>query len=123
MHNKVLLVENNDDTREYMKILLELSDYEVLEATNGKEAVNLAQTNFLDLVLMDILLPEMDGLAATKLIRKSEESTHIPIIAVTAFGQFFQKPALAAGCNDLITKPINFGRFDAILKKYLPLEK
>lgn len=122
MHNKVLLVENNDDTREYMKILLELSDYEVLEATNGKEAVNLAQTNFLDLVLMDILLPEMDGLAATKLIRKSEQATHIPIIAVTAFGQFFQEPALEAGCNDMITKPINFSRFDAILKKYLPLE-
>lgn len=123
MHNKVLLVENNDDTREYMKILLELSDYEVLEAKNGKEAVNLAQTNFLDLILMDILLPVMDGLAATKLIRKSEDTTAVPIIAVTAFGQFFEQPAFEAGCNDLITKPINYSRFDAVLKKYLPLEK
>lgn len=121
MHKKVLLVENNDDTREYMRILLELSDYEVLEAKNGKEAVNLAKANFLDLILMDILMPIMDGLMATKFIRESEESRPVPIIAVTSFGKYYQIPAFEAGCNELIAKPIDFDEFDAVLKKYLPV--
>jgi CheY-like chemotaxis protein len=106
---RVLLVEDSEDNRFMMKRLLELTGCEVLEATNGEEAVNIAQRERPDLVLMDLSLPVMDGLTATRQIRTLPEFKQVPIVVVTAHHTAdFHAAAMASGCNEYVTKPIDF---------------
>jgi len=119
MKRKILIVEDYDDTREFMKYLLESFGYQVIEAADGFQAVETIRHQFPDLVLMDIALPVMDGLTATKTIRKFKEGAEIPIIAVTAHGKQFYQKAIEAGCNDLIEKPIDFEQFEHVIQQYL----
>jgi len=120
MTKKVLIVEDYEDTREFMKILLESYGYRVIEAADGIEAIDRVRQYHPDLILMDISLPVVDGLTATRAIRDfDEESKKIPIIAVTAFGKNYYKKAIEAGCNDLIDKPVDFDSLEPILKSYL----
>jgi CheY-like chemotaxis protein len=119
MSKKVLIVEDSDDSRHFMKILLELSGYEVIEAINGQEAVDAVKRDLPDLVLMDMSMPVMDGISATRIIRKDENSATLPIIAVTAFGASYQRIAIEAGCNALIPKPVEFNTLQPVLEHYL----
>jgi len=120
MAKKVLIVEDYEDTREFMKILLESYGYKVIEAADGIEAIDRVRQYHPDLILMDISLPVVDGLTATRAIREfDEESRTVPIIAVTAFGKNYYKKAIEAGCNDLIDKPVDFDSLEPILKSYL----
>ncbi len=119
MRKTILLVEDTEDTRNVMKILLEMFGYTVIEAEDGQQAVESAKESHLDLILMDISMPVMDGLTATKEIRKLKKRTKIPIIAVTAHGKQFYKRAIEAGCNDLISKPIDFNTFQPFIEQYL----
>lgn len=120
MAKKVLIVEDYEDTREFMKILLESYGYKVIEAADGIEAIDRVKQHHPDLILMDISLPVVDGLTATRAIREfDEESRRVPIIAVTAFGKNYYKKAIEAGCNDLIDKPVDFDSLEPILKSYL----
>lgn len=120
MKKKVLIVEDYADTRSFMKFLLEGYGYEVFEASDGEEAVRTTREQHPDLILMDISMPVMDGLTATKVIRKSGNGfSHTPIIAVTAFGESYYKKAIEAGCDDLINKPVDFDRLEPVLKQYL----
>ncbi len=119
MVKKVLIVEDYEDTRAFMKLLVESYGYKVLEAANGIEAIDRFKQQHPDIILMDISLPFVDGLTATKAIREFDGETQIPIIALTAFGQFFYKEAIAAGCNDLINKPVDFNTLEPILNEYL----
>jgi CheY-like chemotaxis protein len=119
MGKKVLLVEDYEDARLFMKILLEGYDFEVTEAVDGLEAVTIIKQRLPDLVLMDIAMPVMDGLTATRAIRKFERCSKIPIIAVTAHGKHLYEMAIAAGCNDVIAKPIDFQTFEPLLNQYL----
>ena len=120
MAKKVLIVEDYEDTREFMKILLESYGYKVIEAADGIEAIDRVKQYHPDLILMDISLPVVDGLTATRAIREfDEESKKVPIIAVTAFGKNYYKKAIEAGCNDLIDKPVDFDSLEPILKSYL----
>src|SRR5215203_5834784 len=80
----VLLVEDTEDNRFMMRRLLEMTGYKVVEAMNGEEAVRLAEAEAPQLILMDLSLPVIDGLAATRLIRKLPSLEVIPIIAVSA---------------------------------------
>lgn len=116
---KILVVEDTEDTRQMMKFLLEMSGYKVLEAVNGIQAVESASKQHPDLILMDISMPVMDGLTATKSIRSRNGDTKIPIIAVTAFGKQYYKQAIEAGCNDLISKPIDFDTLKPVIERYL----
>ena len=117
----VLVVEDFADNRFMMRRLLEMSGYRVLEAINGEEAVKTAFKERPDLILMDLSLPLLDGLAATRCIRKHEELRHVPIIAVSAHDTTdFHGEALAAGCNDYVTKPIDFEQLEALLTRLLP---
>jgi CheY-like chemotaxis protein len=120
MGRTVLVVEDYEDARLFMKFFLESYGYEVFEAADGLEAVECLRTSTPDLVLMDISMPGMDGIAATKAIRKFEEGGNVPIIAVTAFGKEFHKRVFDAGCNALIEKPIDLDKFEVILQHYLP---
>ena len=116
----VLLVEDTEDNRFMMRRLLEMSGYRVVEATNGDEAVKLAEAERPGLILMDLSLPVIDGLAATRLIRKLPELEKTPIIAVSAHDTTdFLTEALQAGCNSYITKPIDFNELEQLIVREL----
>jgi hypothetical protein len=119
MQKKVLIVEDYDDTRSFMKFLLESEGYEVSEASNGQEAVEAVQYDSPDLILMDISMPIMDGLAATKKIRQFDKTAKTIIIAVTAYGQSYYRQAIEAGCDDLINKPLDSKSLRPMLEQYL----
>jgi len=115
----ILLVEDSDDSRHVLKLSLEANGYHVLEAHNGREAVEAARERCPDLILMDLNMPEMDGLSATKFIRECREPCQdVPIVAITAFDVYgMREAALEAGCNDYITKPIDFDLLDRTVRE------
>jgi len=116
----VLLVEDTEDNRFMMRRLLEMAGYGVVEATNGEEAVRLAESKRPDLILMDLSLPVIDGLAATRAIRKLDGFTEVPIVAVSAHDTSdFQADAIAAGCDSYITKPIDFSQLELLIARLL----
>ena len=116
----VMLVEDTEDNRFMMRRLLEMSGYRVVEATNGEEAVKLAQTESPQLILMDLSLPVIDGLAATRLIRKVPALAATPIVAVSAHDTSdFQAEAVEAGCNSYVTKPIDFNELEQLIHQLL----
>jgi len=117
---KVLLVEDTEDNRFMMRRLLEMSGYDVIEARNGEEAVTSAQTDLPDLILMDLSLPVIDGLAATRLIREIPALKKTPIITVSAHDtQDFQNEALRAGSDGYITKPIDYTELEEMIASLL----
>jgi CheY-like chemotaxis protein len=116
----VMIVEDFEDNRFMMKRLLEMSGYAVLEAVNGEEAVDLAVKEQPSLILMDLSLPLLDGLAATRRIRAYSGLRDVPIVAVSAHDTSdFHAEALAAGCNDYVTKPIDFDELEELLRKLI----
>jgi CheY-like chemotaxis protein len=116
----VLLVEDTEDNRFMMRRLLEMTGYRVVEAMNGEEAVKLAKKESPNLILMDLSLPVIDGLAATRLIRKLPDLESTPIIAVSAHDTSdFQSEAIEAGCNTYVTKPIDYGELEVLIAKLL----
>lgn len=118
---KVMVVEDFEDNRFMMRRLLEMSGYSVVEAMNGEEAVEIARREQPSLILMDLSLPLLDGLAATRRIRQHEELRNVPIVAVSAHDTAdFHADALAAGCNDYVTKPIDFEQLEGLLIRLLP---
>ncbi|MGH9897908.1 MAG: response regulator [Pyrinomonadaceae bacterium] len=117
---KILLVEDFDDTRLMMRKLLELNEFSVIEAVDGVQAVELTYQERPDLILMDINLPQMDGLTATRQIRTGEVLTDIPIICVSAHSSSeYREMAIEAGCNQLMTKPIDFDALVVLMSDIL----
>ena len=117
---RVLLVEDTEDNRFMMRRLLEMSGYRVAEATNGAEAVRTAERERPQIILMDLSLPLVDGLAATRRIRALPDLRDVPIIAVSAHDTAdFHADALAAGCNAYITKPIDFTELEDLIADLL----
>ena len=116
-----MVVEDFEDNRFMMRRLLEMSGYRVVEAVNGEQAVEIAAKERPSLILMDLSLPLLDGLAATRRIRQYEALRRVPIIAVSAHDTSdFHADALAAGCNDYVTKPIDFEQLEKLLIRLLP---
>ena len=114
----VLVVEDFEDNRFMMRRLLEMSGYRVVEAVNGNQAVELATSVRPDIILMDLSLPQLDGLAATRRIRTQGGLTRVPIVAVSAHDSAdFHAEALAAGCNEYVTKPIDFDQLVNLLDR------
>ena len=114
----VLVVEDFEDNRFMMRRLLEMSGYRVIEAVNGQEAVETARRERPDLILMDLSLPLLDGLAATRRIREQDGLGKVPIVAVSAHDTAdFHADALAAGCNEYVTKPIDFDQLESLLSR------
>jgi CheY-like chemotaxis protein len=112
----VLLVEDTEDNRMMMRRLLELSGYRVSEAVNGVEAVKAAERETPNIILMDLSLPIVDGLAATRRIRQLPDLSEVPIIAVSAHDTAdFHAEALAAGCDAYITKPIDYTELEDLI--------
>lgn len=100
--------------------ILKSGGYEVIPATTGKEGIETAKKENPDLILMDIQLPDMDGLEVTKRIRESETNEKIPIIALTSYAMVGDREkAFSAGCTGYIEKPINPDTFISEIEKYL----
>ena len=117
---KVLLVEDNQLNQHVATKMLESFGLSVTVAENGRQALDLLWSTPFDLILMDIQMPEMDGLTATKIIRSDEHYKDLPILAMTAHAmQGDREKSLAAGMNDHITKPISPSTLLVMLKKYI----
>ncbi len=116
---RVLVIEDNGTNLYLIRFMLEKSGYEVIEAREGATGVELAGKEKPDLILMDIQLPDIDGLEATKRIRASEADSDIPIIALTSYAMAGDRErALGAGCTGYIEKPINPETFMTEIEKY-----
>ena len=119
MPKKVLIVEDHEDIRCMMTVMLSFNGYQVIEAKDGYEAVEVAIREKPDLILMDIAMPILDGIDATRAIRRHAELAYIPIVALTAYGDFYEDKACAAGCNEVIQKPVDFDRLQPLVEKYV----
>lgn len=116
----VLIVEDNELNMKLFHDLLEAHGYNVLEARDGNEAMELAGEFRPDLILMDIQLPEVSGLEVTQNIKNNDELANIPIIAVTAFAMKGDEERIRqGGCEDYIAKPISVASFIEKVKRYL----
>jgi CheY-like chemotaxis protein len=112
----VLVVENHEDTRVMLRTLLEIKGCRVAEAGDGMEAVEIANRERPELILMDGVLPLLDGLSATRLIRE-QNLGNIRIVAISGDARpVFQAAALAAGCDDCLIKPFDLLRLNSILR-------
>ena len=117
---RVLVVDDFDDSRFSLSMLLKIEGYEVIEATDGAQAVEKALSDKPDLILMDLSLPVIDGLSATRQIRQSAAMKRVPIIALTAHDLIdIQSQAEDAGCTDYAPKPIDFTLLIDMMAKYL----
>lgn len=108
MKKTILIIEDNDDIRESSVEILELADYEVLQASNGKIGVDLAQRHLPDMILCDIMMPELDGYGVLYLLSKNPETSNIPFIFLTAKAERADmRKGMEMGADDYLTKPFD----------------
>jgi two-component system cell cycle response regulator DivK len=120
MTKMILVVEDQEDNRQILRDLLGASDYDMVEAENGQEALDAVARRKPDLILMDIQLPIMDGYEATRRIKANPEWKSIPIIVVTSYALSGDADkARAAGCDDYVTKPYSPRQLLAKIKEFL----
>lgn len=124
----VLIVDDATDIRSMLRLWLERNECRVLEAVDGKQAVTLARSERPDLILMDLYLPELDGAVAVARIREHAELAHVPIVAISAYGESglgaqLSSAPQAAGFNEYLTKPFAPAKLDELLKRYLRQSK
>ena len=117
---KVLLVEDNEVNRRLAEFLLRSAGYQVVEAATAQEAFEILKTDRPDLILMDVQLPGMDGLEATKKIKENPATRDIPVVAITSYAmKGDREKALAAGCVGYISKPIDKATFAQQIATYI----
>jgi CheY-like chemotaxis protein len=120
LKNKVLVVDDDESNRYMLSRRLEYRGYLVVTATDGREAVERARAEAPSLILMDVTLPVLDGLAATRELKSLPELRGIPVIALTAHtGPDDRDRAREAGCDDYDTKPIEFDRLERKMENLL----
>lgn len=117
---QILYIEDDANNRMLVRRILSFENIEVLEADNARDGIRMAVDNPPDLILMDISMPEMDGLTATEQIRSQSTIAHIPIVALTAnVMEGDRERALEAGCDGYIGKPIDVDTFADQIRNYL----
>ena len=120
MTKRILIVEEHEDARRILRDMLETTDYELVEAENGEQALAVVARQRPDLILMDIQLPILDGYEATRRIKADPALRSIPIIAVTSYAlSGDEAKARAAGCDDFIPKPYSPRQLLAKVRQYL----
>src|SRR6185369_17213609 len=116
----ILIVDDFDDTRLLLRTWLQKKGFHVVEAENGNRAVAEAESVRPDLIIMDVEMPELDGLAATRKIRELSGFASVPIVAVSAYGaDQYRDHALAAGCNEYISTPFEPDELERLIRKLL----
>lgn len=105
---KILYIEDNPQNMRLVRKMLRVGGYDMLEALNGRKGLEIAEQEVPDLILMDINLPDIDGMEATATLKANAELKHIPIIALTANAMFGDRERfLEAGCDGYLAKPIS----------------
>jgi len=113
----ILVVDDFDDTRLLLRTWLERRGFRVVEAENGIEAIDQAETQNPDLIIMDMQMPQLDGLSATRRIRGLKALDSVPIVAVSAYGaDQFREQALAAGCDEYVSTPFEPATLEGIIR-------
>ena len=116
----ILLVEDYQETREMLRTWLERRGYRLVEARDGQEAVELAVLAHPDLILMDLRLPELNGIAATRRLRQHAELKDVPVVVLSALEPaMFREAAFRVGCVDYLTKPIDLHKLEDLLVRLL----
>jgi CheY-like chemotaxis protein len=115
-----MVVDDTHDVRELLRTQLSMLGYRVVEATNGLEAVEIVSRESPELILMDLTMPILDGIEATRLIREMVGNSHVIIVAFTALHSAeTRQKALAAGCNDYVHKSLEMAQLSLLLKRHL----
>ena len=113
----VLVVDDFDDTRLLLRTWFERRGFRVIEAENGVQAISRAESESPDLIIMDMQMPQLDGLAATRRIRSVKQLGSVPIVAVSAYGaDQFRELALAAGCDEYVSTPFEPATLEGIIR-------
>lgn len=113
----ILVVDDFDDTRLLLRTWLQKKGYRVVEAENGNSAVAAAESDRPDLIIMDVEMPELDGLAATRKIRKLTNFEEVPIVAVSAYGaDLYRDHAIAAGCDEYVSTPFEPEELEQLIR-------
>ncbi len=120
MRTRVLLIEDNEQNRYLVTFLLERHGFTVVHAATGPRAIDLADREAFDIILLDIQLPEMDGYAVARRLRQMQSLHGVPIVAVTSYAMAGDREkALEAGCNGYIEKPLNPDTFVTDVRRHL----
>jgi two-component system cell cycle response regulator DivK len=116
---KILVADDSDPSRELIREVLELSDYEVIEAADGAEALSRIRETMPDLVLMDIQMPRLNGYDVLRHLREDQRLVRLPVIALTAFAmQGDRERVLEAGFDGYITKPVDIARLRREVERF-----
>lgn len=116
----VLIVDDDDDSRLMLKILLEMWNYRVIEAKDASEAINITENNCLDLILLDVKMPDLDGFDVTQKIRLSAKTESVPIVFLSGCAEaVYKQRATAVGANEYLVKPLDFRELETTLGKYI----
>jgi CheY-like chemotaxis protein len=116
----ILVVDDFDDTRLLLRTWLQKKGFRVVEAENGNRAIAAAESSRPDLIIMDVEMPELDGLAATRKIRELKDFAAVPIVAVSAYGaDQYRDHALAAGCNEYVSTPFEPDELERLIRALL----
>ncbi len=120
MAKLILIVDDEPKNVILVRDLLQVHGYSTDEATDGKQGVDLAKANIPDLILMDIQMPEMDGIEATGILKTDDATKHIPILALSSYAMMGDKERiLKAGCDAYMSKPLNIKEFLKTVVEFL----
>jgi len=124
MSKTILIVEDEPKNMKLLRDLLQRFGYEILEASDGEEGVKSAGENIPNLVLMDIMMPKMDGLEATRIIKADAKTKHIPIIALTSYAMKGDRErTIEAGCDGYIAKPVDILEVLKAIEHFLTMQE
>ena len=124
MGKTILIVEDEPRNLKLLRDLLQRFGYEILEALDGEQGVKLAGEKIPNLILMDIMMPKMDGLEATRIIKADIKTKHIPVIALTSYAmKGDREKTIEAGCDGYIAKPIDIKEVLKTIETYLTVKQ
>jgi two-component system cell cycle response regulator DivK len=119
MKQKILVVEDNPDSREILSLILQKMGHVVIEAHDSKEAIASATAEYPDLILMDLGLPDMDGVKTTAALKKNPATARIPVVAVSAwFKELWEQKAIDAGIAEFLTKPTSPATLTEVIGRF-----
>ena len=119
MQKTVLIVEDYEDIRSMLKYFVERDDYNVIEASDGYEALEALKHDHPDLIFMDLAMPGMDGFTTTQIIRSWKEYSEVPIIGLTSYDRVFHAKALESGCTQVFDKSTPINQLKNVLQMHL----